>query len=52
MRDILITKQPFANENSRKYIVGIPVLLYMLPVRRLVIKYRELIIGKSPDTLF
>lgn len=49
---ILIGKQPFANEKNGKYTVDVRVLLYILPVRRLVTKYRELIISKSPDTLF
>lgn len=44
--------QPFASEKNGKYTVDVRVLLYILPVRRLVTKYRELIIGKSPDTLF
>lgn len=39
-------------KKNGKYTVDVRVLLYILPVRRLVTKYRELIIGKSPDTLF
>lgn len=39
-------------KKNGKYTVDVRVLLYIIPVRRLVTKYRELIIGKSPDTLF